>query len=262
MPDLEQQLRALSTRVDWPATPDLATQVTERLTSGRPTSDLPGRSARRPEGGGRLGGRMVGRPPATRPRPRRIAIALALALMIPAGAAFGDDLLEWLGVKGAEVRRVEKLPPAEPPALADLGERTTLAEAERRAGFDVAVPADLGPPPEVRFDDVNRSVTLVYDPRGEPLIVAQAPGALIRDVIRKLVATSSVREVRVGRGAGLYISGVPHAVLLRRPGGGFAEDRARLAGDTLLFNRGELVVRIESERLPLARALAIARSLR
>src|SRR3712207_7055850 len=52
---------------------------------------------------------------------------------VPAGAAFGDDVLEWLGLASVEVKREPRLPPeARRPALDELGTRVTLAQAARR----------------------------------------------------------------------------------------------------------------------------------
>jgi len=81
--------------------------------------------------------------------------------------------------------------------------------------------------------------------------------------VRKLVTTRSrVRAVRVGGSPGVYIDGAPHVYLYAAPDGTVREDHARLAADTLVFSRGDTLVRIEGRDLPLDRALRIARSLR
>lgn len=246
MPDrIEDRLRALRDEVAWPPTPDVARAVEARLAEARlaPAAPPPRRFA---------------------PRPRRLALAVALALLVPSAGALAvpsvrDEVLDWLGLRGAEVRRAPSLPPAREPGADDLGRRVSLGEAARLAGFRPAVPAALGPPREVRFDARSGFVTLVYD----GLVVAQARGALTRELLRKVVTTrSQVRAVRVGGAPGVYIDGAPHAYLYAAPDGTVREDRARLAGDTLVLNRGDTLVRIEGRRLPLDRALLIARSLR
>src|SRR5688572_29032345 len=91
------------------------------------------------------------RPSVRGPRRRnRLAIAVALAVLIPAAGAVAfpgarDDVLEWLGLKSVEVRRVPELPPeAREPTRNELGDRVTLDEAQQRAGFIPIVPPRLG----------------------------------------------------------------------------------------------------------------------
>jgi hypothetical protein len=209
------------------------------------------------------------RPRPAQPRParwrgRRLVLAVALALLVPTAAAFAfpearDDVLRWLGVKGAEVRREPRLPPAKQPTLADLGDLVTLEEAERRAGFRPLVPASLGDPGDVRHDAATNFVTFVYD---GPLLVAQVDGALDRQLVMKLIdPRTGVREVDVDGDEGLFIEGPEHVYLYVRPDGSVAQAQPRLAGNTLLFSRGDRLFRIEAARLTLDRALAIARSL-
>jgi hypothetical protein len=245
MPDLEDRLRALAADLEWPPTPDLATAVAGRVASG--VADRGGRRERR---------RFV--------RRRRLAVALVLALLVPAAGAIAfpsarDDVLEWLGVKGATVTRAKDLPAAEALRVEDLGRRVSLAEAEQAVGFPPAVPQALAAPREVRFDAATDTVTLVYD----GLLVSQTPGALRRELVDKVVTTRSrVRPTTVEGRPGVFIEGAPHYVLFARPNGTIAEDRGRLAGDTLVYNRGGTLVRIEARDLSLARAREIARSIR
>ena len=240
MLELEDRLRALRHEVEWPATPDLAGAVTARLDAPRDPREM----------------RM--------PRRRRLVVAVALALLDPAGGAVAfpsarDDVLDWLGLKGAEVRRAPELPPSRAPEVEELGRRVTLREAERLARFRPAVPAALGTPVDVRLDPATRTVTLVYD----GVLVAQTPGALTRMLVGKvLTGRSGVRSVEVEGARGVFIDGAPHSYLYRRPDGSTGEDRARLAGNTLVFIRGVLLVRVVGRRLALERALEIARSLR
>ncbi|HEV3001070.1 MAG TPA: hypothetical protein VGW75_10070 [Solirubrobacteraceae bacterium] len=253
MPErIEDRLHALRDEVAWPSTPDIARAVAARLEAGAPEDAASRRSAQ---------------PPARRPlarRPRRLAVAVALALLVPAAGALAvpsvrDDVLDWLGLQGAEVRRAPALPSARPPGDGDLGRPVSLDEAARLAGFRPALPAALGPPEEVRFDESSGFVTLVYD----GLVVAQARGALTHELVRKIVTTrTEVRAVRVGGAPGVFLDGAPHAYLYVAPDGTVQEDRARLAGSTLVFNRGDTLVRIEGKGLELGRALRIARSLR
>jgi hypothetical protein len=234
--DLERDLRALGERLEWPATPDIASAMEQRLgevadpTVGRRRSGQPRRFVR-----------------------RRLVVALAALVLVPAGAAFGDEVLEWLGLKSVEVERVPRLPDdARRPVVDGLGERVSLAQAERRAGFAPVVPDALGSPQEIRID--GRVVTLVYR-RGDVLL-AQLPGALDRNLLTKIAGPGTdVRRVPDG----LFFSGREHAYLYRRPGGEVAEDRPRLAGDTFVTERGDVLLRLEAPRLTVARARALLR---
>lgn len=225
--DLERDLRALGERLDWPATPDIAAAIdVADLTAGRRRSGQPR---------------------------RRLVVALAVLALVPAGAAFGDDVLEWLGLKSVEVEHVPKLPDdARRPVVAELGARVSLAEAEQRAGFRPVVPKALGPPQEIRLDgDV---VTLVYR-RGD-LLLAELPGALDEQLLTKLAGPGTrVRRVPDG----LFLDGREHAYLYRRPGGEVAEDRPRLAANTFVTQRDDVLLRLEAPGLTLARARALVR---
>jgi hypothetical protein len=231
--DLERDLRALGADVDWPPTPDIAAAVERRLTAD-PTQ------------------RPASRRRWIRPR-RRVAITLAALVLVPAGAAFGDDVLRWLGLASVEVERAPRLPPdARRPALDELGRAVTLTEAADRAGFTALVPPALGAPGEVRVDgDV---ITLVY--RGGDLLLAERPGALDETLLRKVVGPGTrVRRIREG----LFISGREHVYLYTRPDGTIAEDHPRLAGNTLVTQRGDLLLRLDGRDLTLAEARALLR---
>jgi hypothetical protein len=69
-----------------------------------------------------------------------------------------------------------------------------------------------------------------------------------------------VETVTVTGGApGIFLSGGPHVVFYRDPGGEIRDETLRLAGNTLLWERGELLLRLESA-LRLEDALRVARS--
>lgn len=97
---------------------------------------------------------------------------------------------------------------------------------------------------------------------GVGLLVTQFAGGLEREeFVQKLVAGGTqVEQVTVNGSPGLWLEGGPHFVLFRTPEGGFGEDEARLAGNTLLFEAGGVLVRIEGE-IDRARALEIAESI-
>ena len=122
MADLNQQLQELSELVEFPATPNLAPAVRARISE------------------------------APRERraawwPARVVIALAVMLVV-IGAAFAvpqarSEILEWLGIGGVTVTRVDATPDSELRGPLRLGPEVTLTEATEGAAFDILVP---GPP--------------------------------------------------------------------------------------------------------------------
>jgi hypothetical protein len=169
-------------------------------------------------------------------------------------------VLEWLGLRKTEVRRVPVTPPAEPPASPDLGARVGLAEAARRARFAPLLPAGLGRPDAVYADELGAAtrITLVYRPRpGLPrlrtsgvragLLVTQTRGRLDGPLLTKILAgNTNVERVRVNGDPGVLFTGAEHVYLYVDPAGEIVEDRPWLAGDTLVLERDGAVVRLEA----------------
>jgi hypothetical protein len=78
--------------------------------------------------------------------------------------------------------------------------------------------------------------------------------------LRKMVGPDArVERVRVGGAPGVWITGKPHGVLYADRNGRFREETLQLAGDTLIWERDGLVLRIEGARSK-ADALRIASS--
>jgi hypothetical protein len=253
--ELERNLRALAGELDYPATPDLGAMVAARL------------EGRQPDRRGR----------ALLPR-ARFARALALALLLvalAAGAALAaspslrDELLELLGLRGATVERVSRPPPAER-AQPELGRRTTLAEAQRQARFRVLLHRR---PDQVFFSDraAGGLVTLGFRPRhGEErlpgtrlgVIVGEFRGDLEPGLVSKAAGPGTrVESLRIDGQPAIWLSGGAHAFFYVSPDGDTREAPARLASNTLLVERGRLLVRIEG-KIARRRAIAIASSLR
>ena len=248
MPELESRLRALAEDAVWPATPDLAAAV---AVAPQP---------RRVFGGRRWAGR------------RALAVVLAALLLVPAAAmAFPgarDDVLEWLGLRDVEIRRVPAPPAGTRPELEDdLGRRVSLAQARRDAGFAATIPAALGPPDRVRV--TGQRISLIYAPRDDlpalrgidaGLILTQSRGGIRGVYLQKLLLGGTrVERVSVRGRLGAFISGGEHAYLYETPRGEVRQDRPLLAGPTLIWASGGRVHRLEAA-VPRTKALQIARS--
>jgi hypothetical protein len=254
MSELERTLSAIGAELQYPGTPDVAPAVAERVRDRRP--------------------------PARRPASRSLAIALAL-LLVSAAAAFAaapsvrHSVLDWLGLRSVHIHRVPKLPALPPgPAGGDLGlgTRTTVAGVRSHAGFPLLVPRALQLD-EIYLADapLGKRVSLAYAPRrGLPRSPDTHVGMLITEfrgeqpagfLEKTLGRGTTARKVTVNGDPAVWISGRPHQILYRTPGGPVQADTLRLAGNTLIWRHGGVLVRIEAD-VPLATALRIAGSMR
>jgi hypothetical protein len=250
-------MRALAAESAFPPTPPLAGAVGARLRDG---SEAP-------------------RPRRFAPRRRSVALVLALALLVPAGAiaAIPDTrnaVLEWLGLRSVDVRRVPQPPRAPAPTVDNLalGERTTLAAAGRRTGLRPPLATALGAPAGVHVatQPAGGRVSVVYRPRQNLPELAPGVGALViafrgdrtREFVEKAAGPgTTLRRVSVGGAPGAFLAGEPHQIFFRDADGVVQPDTVRLAGNVLLWERDGIVLRLEAG-VPLEEALRIARSVR
>lgn len=254
MTELEQALVRLGAEMQFPETPDLAAAVRSRLAAAPP----------------RRGWR--------RQRARTLVLAFAV-LAVAVGAVMAvpparSAILEFFGLQGATVQRVDELPelPAGVSASLQLGAPVSLDEAGELARFEVLVPEVLGEP-----DGSYHSVTppggrisLVYEPQeglpgaretGVGLLVTEYRGDLAPEFVGKMAGEGvSIERVSLDGESGLWLEGEQHFFFYRNPDGDTAEDTIRLAGNTLLLEQGNLLVRLEGE-ITRERALEIAASL-
>lgn len=253
---LELALRDLSGHLGFPERTDLAARVSAKL------KEAP--APRR---------RVLG--PLYRPG---YAFAAGVVIALAAGIvtfspSVREAVADFLGIRGISITGEE---PPEVPRGAELdvsGERVTLDEARRRAGFDIALPRRLGDPDEVYFATFlpDGVVTLIYGPGDDlPETRSTGVGALITEfradvdveLIEKVQGTGTkLRPVTVNGGEGYWLSGRAHAIGYIGPDGEFRQDALRLAGNTLIWEQGPLSIRLEAD-VGLEEAHAIARSMR
>jgi hypothetical protein len=135
------------------------------------------------------------------------------------------------------------------------------------------VPDLLGSPDAAYYSDAvpGGKVSLLYEPSaglpvsrftGVGALVTEFRGDLAPDLVKK-VADQATRfeQLTVAGHRAFWLEGGPHVVIFRTPSGGFGDDEARLAGNTLLVQHGRVLVRIEGN-MSRDRAVAIAESLR
>ena len=217
---LEQELR--SVQVEWPETPTLRPELERR------------RSWRRP-------------------------LVLALALVaLAVGIAFAvpparSAILRFFHLRGVTIERVDTLPGATARSLeAGLGPARSLDEAARVGGFTPVLPAGV---------DVRRAYA-----RLGVIAIPLGGGRLLTELsytdlgLSKKYAASATRiePVQVnGRDDGIWLEGGEHVLVYLGPDGVPISQTLRLAGNTLVWQHGARVYRLEgpftkSEALRLA----------
>jgi hypothetical protein len=255
MSELERHLTQLGRELDWPATPDLAPGVAARLAGD-------------------------GEPDRAVPLARPLAIAV-VALLVLAGGVLAavpsvrDAVLELFGLQGVTVERRDQLPPGPKRDTGPirLGERTTLAAARERLGFEPLVPRAGGQPDGVFMSRgvPGGRLSLTYRPRpglpearstGLGLLVEQFRGDLAPEYFGKTTGQATrVQQLLVDDTRALWLEGAPHFFFYRSPGQAITEDRLRIAQNVLLIERDPLLVRLEGA-FDRERAVELARSLR
>jgi hypothetical protein len=210
-----------------------------------------------------------------------VALGLALSLVgttagVAAVPGARNAVLGWLGLRSVEVRRVPVLPvlPKGAGAFLDLGRRTSLQSARQAVRFRLLVPARSGlgsPAVYVGRWPVGGRVSLVYAPApGLPRAVDVTVGMLVTEFLgrqpvgfiqKSLGSGTTAQELTIDRDPAVWIAGRPHVVAFQDVRGVVREDTVRLAGNTLLWRRGQVMIRIEAN-IPRSAAVAIARSMR
>jgi hypothetical protein len=252
MTELERALVSLGAELAYPEAPDVSAAVLRR----------------------------VAEPPPPRARGPRMLVLAFVVLAVAVGAAMAvpqarTAILEFFRLRGATVERVETLPRVPQPTEQDLdlGQPVPLTEA----GVPLVklpeqlVPSALGPPDAAYLSEepYGLRLSLVYEPgedipespyTGVGILVSEFVGGGAERYVEKLAdAGTRVEPLQVGPYPALWLEGGPHVVFFETERGVF-EDPGRLAGNTLLVERDDVLVRIEGE-ISRARAIEIAESL-
>jgi hypothetical protein len=271
--DLERALTDLAASLEFPPTPDLAAAVTARLgeaPAAAPAPPTPAARARR---------WLAGLAGWRRLAAAGLAVVLLAAAVLVASPGTREAVARRLGLRGIGVELGGPPPPTvttTPGGRLELGlgDRVTLEEARRRVDWPVLVPAaGLGRPDAVFVNEAVPSggrVDLVYRARpGLPaspftdvgLLITEFQGQPTPEFLKKVTAMGVVEEVTVGGEPGYWFSGEPHFFTYIDAAGTLREEQTRLAGNTLIWQRGDLTLRLEGE-LPKEEAIRIAESMR
>lgn len=242
MSELEQALVALGRELVVPETPDLAPRVLAALE--RPA------------------------------RPSRIRLAVVFAAVLVAvllaALAIPDArsaLARFFHIGAARIEVVDELPAVEPqPPELDLelalGDRVSLAEARRRAGYDLL---ELEEEPDRVYLGPRDSVWFLYgQPDAVRLLVAQTPRLSVDEgfIFKKLAAAgTTVEQVSVRGTPAYFLSGEPHEVFLVDEYDLPVLETLRLARNTLLWEEDGRTLRLEGD-FSRDEAVELAESLR
>jgi hypothetical protein len=258
--DLERALGDLAAHLEPPPTVDLVPRVRARLVADPVTATVVTPGFGRPTGWARLA--VAG-----------LAIVVVAGTVLVASPGTRRAVADWFGLRGVEIESREELPATLGTEL-DVGARVPLAEAETQAGFAVLLPpVDRFGEPDAVFVAPAPSgarVTLLYrateqlpatDATGVGLLLTQFVADPDRAALRKSIAAGgSIEETTVDGEPGYWFEGEPHGVTFTDEHGELLEDSSRLAGNTLVWEHGDLTLRIESA-LTRAETVRIAESL-
>jgi hypothetical protein len=247
--DLDGRLRDLRTHLDTGTPPDVATAVVQRLRTEPP-------------------------PLAVRARRRMVAVVSAvLAAVLAAGLlavpAVRAAVVEWLSLPGVVFDRDRPQPPS--PTVTPAGPlgaayqlRTRIRLEDVRDRFPL--PAGVGDPDEVYVTGSAYHFLWRATP-DRPALPGSTAGLYLSvfgseadAMLQKMIRQVQVEQVEVGDRPGVWI-GTEHGTVLFGPDGRPDYGTERLAGPTLLVDKGGFTVRIES-RLSRDDAIALAESLR
>jgi hypothetical protein len=276
--ELERALVDLGAHLEHPATPPVAEAVTARL------AEAPARAWTRRAG--RAGPVWPRRRPFPRPRWQRLALAglavvVLAATVLAASPATREAAARLLGLRGVRIVLGGAPPSTAAPSSTGtgaelyLGQRVTLAEARQRVRFPVVVPAAPGfeRPDAVYVDPdlpVDGRVDLVYRPRpglpaapgtGVGLLVTQFRARVDEGFVKKALSGEGALEVVTVNGQPGYWFATEHGFAYLDRNGNPAPETSRLAGSTLIWERGELTLRLEGQ-VSKEQALRIAESMR
>ena len=264
-------LADLGARLAWPVTPDLRGPVLARISEPRRVAWW--RAFASPRYG-------------FAPAILTLALALLAVLVFSPGArATATDILR---LRGVEIFRGPVPSPSPSPSrspgsvasptsfpLTGLGVLVTLDEAKARAGYAVVVPNDplLGAPDEVYLRSVpgSTAVSFVYKERpgipvspqaGVAAIVTEFAGATVDENFFGTVLdrTTTLEKVTVNGQPGFWIQGAPH-FFFYNANGAVLQETLRLAGNTLIWTQGSLLLRLEAQ-IDRDTAIRIAQSVR
>ena len=234
---LGEAVASIADRIVWPAEPNIAAAVAETI---RDRERNPG----------------LARPRLSLPSRRRTLVLVIAGLLLLAGAALAAKLVIDLGA--LTIDTIPGRPTALPPVVASgptVGHPATLPDAEREAGFQARIPAQLGAPDGVWFDRTadGARIVLAWSPTEAMPAIGDLPwGAVIYEFRGDTVQAAKTlfsegntfENAKVDGNDAFWITG-EHELDLITGDGTFA--RYRVTGNILVWKVGGTVMRMETE---------------
>ena len=197
-------------------------------------------------------------------RGRAIAVAMVVAVTVAgvlAVAPVREAVARWLGLGAVTVVVTDEV--ASAPSVPLVGEPIGVEEAASLVGREWGLPALLGPPATAAVEvveDVHHVTVLWSDAEGSPVLLSFVRGAVDGVIVRKALGPGATYlDVDVAGGRGFWIEGAPHTFTYLDELGRPIPSTTRLAGNVLLWERGDHTLRLEGVA-DLDRAIAIAES--
>lgn len=193
-----------------------------------------------------------------------VLASLVLGVLISVSPPVRAGVLNLLRFAGIELQTGAAPPTGLPSVPAPLpGQRVAdLPTARGESTFPVLVPDALGEPERVLLIDGDppRVVSLLY--RGGTVRLDEFDGRMDFAMYKKLVGGAGVEWVpyQLGSEPAIWVDR-PHEVIYVDERGGYHQESARLAAKTLIWQVGDVTLRLEGD-FTRDEAIAIARSLR
>ena len=220
-----------------------------------------------PEISARVAAILAGSPSRRRWQPRVALVAAAGAVAL--AAAIGvtparTALIRFFDLGGVSVVRVDRLPPVRPSGPIAPGREVPFEQARARVIFPVYVPHE-DPRPDHSFyfraDPPGGQLTLVYGSTRRPrLLITEFVGTYVRRTIFKEAGPRTVVEVTSVNGRrAIWLGGATHIFSFIDGDRSLRSYRTRLAGNTLVWQRDPVTLRLEGS-LSKSAAIRLAES--
>jgi hypothetical protein len=189
-----------------------------------------------------------------------LAVFLVIAIILASSPGARTTVASWFHLAGVRLSFGGTVPGPIGQNL-DLGTHVSLAEAQKQASFTILAPIlpHLSQPDEVYIatPPFGGRVSLVYQSRSAlpsaphthvGLLVTEFQAQLSPILMKKVFLFqmgTQLHSVTVSGKQGWWIEGKPHVLLFFGPGNQVIQDSIRLAGNTLLWQQGDVVMRLE-----------------